>query len=46
MGEAEYLGRFLWYELMTGDVQGAEVFYPTVVGWGTEHFDLPNMKYI
>ena len=28
-------GRFVWYELMTTDVEAAKVFYGKVVGWGT-----------
>jgi predicted enzyme related to lactoylglutathione lyase len=28
-------GRFGWYELMTGDVEGAGKFYSDVVGWTT-----------
>jgi predicted enzyme related to lactoylglutathione lyase len=28
-------GRFVWYELMTTDVEAAEAFYGKVVGWGT-----------
>jgi predicted enzyme related to lactoylglutathione lyase len=27
---------FFWYELMTGDIQAAEAFYGTVVGWRGE----------
>src|ERR1700743_771600 len=26
-------GRFIWYELMTPDVEGAKAFYGAVVGW-------------
>ena len=26
-------GSFIWYELMTGDPEGATAFYQTVVGW-------------
>src|SRR5262245_34660013 len=32
------LGRPLWYELMTTDTKGAEVFYRTVVGWAASPF--------
>ncbi len=28
-------GRFVWYELMTTDVEAAKAFYGKVVGWGT-----------
>jgi predicted enzyme related to lactoylglutathione lyase len=33
------LGRPLWYELMTNDMEAAESFYRTVVGWKTAPFD-------
>ena len=33
------LGRPLWYELMTTDMQAAEAFYRTVVGWQTAPFE-------
>jgi predicted enzyme related to lactoylglutathione lyase len=32
------LGRPVWYELMTSDMNAAESFYKTVVGWTTEPF--------
>jgi len=28
-------GRFVWYELMTTDIETAKAFYANVVGWGT-----------
>jgi predicted enzyme related to lactoylglutathione lyase len=33
------LGRPLWYELMTTDMQAAEKFYKNVVGWTSSPFD-------
>jgi predicted enzyme related to lactoylglutathione lyase len=30
------LGKFVWYELMTDDLDAAGTFYGTVVGWRTE----------
>jgi predicted enzyme related to lactoylglutathione lyase len=39
------LGRPLWYELMTTDMQGAEAFYRTVVGWKTSPFDGAGQHY-
>lgn len=33
MADASVLGRFLWHELMTTDMQAAEKFYKAVVGW-------------
>ncbi|UCG86365.1 MAG: VOC family protein [Gemmatimonadota bacterium] len=29
------LGRFVWYDLITSDVEGAADFYSNLVGWGT-----------
>lgn len=26
-------GEFIWYELMTGDIEGARAFYQPIVGW-------------
>ena len=36
-------GRFVWYELMTTDVEAAKAFYGKVVGWGTRQ--APNSPY-
>ena len=38
-------GRFVWYELMTSDVQAAKVFYASVVGWGTRDRSMLGMPY-
>ena len=38
-------GRFVWYELMTSDVDAAKVFYADVVGWGTKDVSMPGMGY-
>lgn len=35
------LGRFVWYDLMTPDQEGAKGFYEKVVGWGTMKWDGP-----
>jgi predicted enzyme related to lactoylglutathione lyase len=32
-------GRFVWYDLMTTDVEGAKKFYSKVAGWGTQPFE-------
>lgn len=45
MFEADYLGRPLWYELMTVDPDGAREFYTKVVGWGVQEAEPPAMKY-
>jgi uncharacterized protein len=39
-------GRFVWYELMTTDMEAAQAFYTKVVGWGTEDVSTPGMAYI
>jgi hypothetical protein len=38
-------GRFVWYELMTTDMEAARAFYGDVVGWGTEDASSPEMGY-
>ncbi len=32
-------GRFVWYELLTTDVDGARRFYPQVTGWGAAPYE-------
>ena len=39
------LGRPVWYELMTTDMNAAESFYKTVVGWKTEPFPGAGQPY-
>jgi predicted enzyme related to lactoylglutathione lyase len=38
-------GRFVWYELMTTDVEAAKAFYGKVVGWGMRDAAVPGMSY-
>jgi predicted enzyme related to lactoylglutathione lyase len=38
-------GRFVWYELMTTDMEAAKAFYAEVVGWGTQDVSMPGMAY-
>ena len=38
-------GKFVWYELMTGDTDAAEAFYKSVVGWTAKDTSIPGMKY-
>jgi hypothetical protein len=38
-------GRFVWYELMTTDMEAAKAFYAKVVGWGMEDASMPGMAY-
>jgi predicted enzyme related to lactoylglutathione lyase len=37
---------FIWYELMTSDLEAAEDFYRKVVGWDAEHWGGPDMRYV
>ena len=39
MAEQPLLGRPIWYELLTTDMNGAEAFYSKVVGWTTSGFE-------
>jgi uncharacterized protein len=36
---------FVWYELMTTDMDAAEAFYRKVVGWSPQPFDSAGMRY-
>ena len=38
-------GRFVWYELMTTDVEAAKAFYTKVMGWGTWDASAPGVPY-
>ena len=38
-------GSFVWYELMTTDLDAAEAFYRAVVGWDAKDFGHPEMRY-
>lgn len=38
-------GRFVWYELMTTDLEAAKAFYGKVVGWGTREAFMPGSRY-
>jgi uncharacterized protein len=35
MADVKTRGRFVWYDLMTTDLEKAKAFYPKVTGWGT-----------
>jgi len=37
--------RFVWYELLTTDMESAKAFYANVVGWGARDAATPNMAY-
>lgn len=38
-------GRFVWYELMTTDIETAKFFYANVVGWGARAASAPALGY-
>jgi uncharacterized protein len=38
-------GRFIWYELMTTDVEAAKEFYAEVVGWRAQDASMPGTTY-
>ena len=38
-------GRFVWYELMTTDMEAAKAFYAKVMGWGARDASMPGMAY-
>ncbi len=38
---SDYRGRFLWYELMTNDIEAAKAFYGEVVGWSAKSVEAP-----
>lgn len=42
MSKQDSVGRFVWYELLTTDVEAAIGFYTKVVGWSIEKFSVPG----
>jgi uncharacterized protein len=42
---ADSHGRFLWYELITSDIEAAKTFYTKVVGWGAQDASMPGVAY-
>jgi predicted enzyme related to lactoylglutathione lyase len=38
-------GSFVWYELMTTDVEGAKAFYSNVLGWGARDASMSGLAY-
>lgn len=36
---------FVWYELMTSDLDAAEAFYRAVIGWGAADSGQPDLRY-
>jgi predicted enzyme related to lactoylglutathione lyase len=41
----ESQSKFIWYDLMTSDLQAAESFYQTVLGWESKDSGLPGDHY-
>jgi predicted enzyme related to lactoylglutathione lyase len=37
--------QFVWYELMTTDMDAAEAFYRAVIGWDAQAWGHPDMRY-
>lgn len=42
----DHAGRFLWYELMTTDVQAAQAFYEELIGWKAEPWPDSDIGYV
>jgi predicted enzyme related to lactoylglutathione lyase len=42
---SENRGRFVWYDLMTGDPEAARDFYTQLVGWGTQEWEGGDQPY-
>lgn len=40
------VSNFIWYELMTPDLQAAQAFYSNVVGWTPKNWGGPDMPYV
>ena len=38
-------GRFVWYELVTTEMEAAKAFYADVMGWGTQDVSMPGVDY-
>jgi uncharacterized protein len=38
-------GRFVWYELVTADIETAKAFYANVVGWGARDVAISGLAY-
>jgi uncharacterized protein len=38
-------GHFVWFELITPDIDKGTSFYPAVVGWGTQAMDMGGFTY-
>lgn len=38
-------GKFVWYDLMTTDLEAAQQFYTRLIGWGTQDFEGGDKPY-
>jgi len=45
MSENSARGQFVWYDLMTTDLEAAKAFYTDLVGWGTHLWGSSGMSY-
>jgi uncharacterized protein len=45
MSESSPRGRFVWYDLMTTDPNGAADFYTKIAGWGTQRWEGSSTPY-
>jgi predicted enzyme related to lactoylglutathione lyase len=45
MASNDVRGRFLWYDTLTNDIEGAIAFYTNVVGWNTQTWDAAGTPY-
>lgn len=45
MTEDTHRGRFVWFDLMTPDPEGAVNFYSALVGWGTRPLESGDIPY-
>ena len=45
IGLADRHGHFVWYELLTTDMEAAQAFYGKVVGWGARDASNPGLPY-
>ena len=45
MSQAKTQERFVWYELLTSDVDAAKAFYTALIGWGTTDMSAGGQPY-
>ena len=42
---ADFEGQFLWYDLLTSDIENAKAFYTDIVGWGAQIWEESKETY-